>query len=135
MKHMVEEAGKSDEFYIDSAGMGAWHIGQLPDQRMRRHGVLHGYHFDSRARQVSKSDFDRFDCIVAMDNDNFSQLSALASTPEQHSKIVRMADYLRNHPGQCSIPDPYYGGDTDFELVIELLEDACSSFLKETTHS
>ncbi len=125
MKHIVSEAGMDDRFVIDSAGMGDWHVGQLPDRRMRSHGQRHGYTFDSRARQFSRSDFSRFDHIITMDEDNRRAVLALATTADERAKVVRMADYFTAHPGQATVPDPYYGGDKDFELVIELLEDAC----------
>ena len=64
MKSLVEKAGLQDEFEIDSAGIGSWHIGQLPDSRMRKCGAEHGYNFNSHARQFQKSDFARFETIV-----------------------------------------------------------------------
>jgi protein-tyrosine phosphatase len=125
MKHIVNEAGMTDMFYIDSAGMGNWHVGSLPDRRMRDHGRRHGYTFDSRARQFTRSDFARFDLIVTMDESNRRGVMAMANSQEERDKVVNMADYLTLHHGQATVPDPYYGGDSDFELVIELLEDAC----------
>ena len=59
MKSLVEKAGLQDEFEIDSAGIGNWHVGQLPDSRMRKCGAEHGYNFNSHARQFQKSDFGR----------------------------------------------------------------------------
>lgn len=133
MKHLVEERGLSGEFLIDSAGIGGWHVGQLPDRRMRTHGAAHGYRFDSRARQFAKDDFGRFDRIVTMDDDNFSAVSRMADTGADRRKVVRMADYFRRHPGRHDVPDPYYGGDRGFELVIGLLEDACEGLLDDIT--
>lgn len=130
MKHLVEAEGLEEEFFIDSAGIGSWHVGQLPDPRMRKHGLRHGYHFDSRARQIRREDFDRFDYIIVMDNENLYDVSRLARNDEDKKKIVKLADYLRHHPQQKTIPDPYYGGDSDFELVIELLEDALAELLR-----
>ncbi len=127
MKHIVDEAGRSSDFAIDSAGMGDWHVGQLPDRRMRSHGQSHGYTFDSRARQFGTADFDRFDTIVTMDDNNRREVLAMARTSADRAKVVGMASFLTSHPGQTDIPDPYYGGDNDFELVIDLLEDACQS--------
>lgn len=129
MKHIVAERGLSDMFYIDSAGIGNWHAGQLPDSRMRKHGAKHGYTFDSHARQFSTADFNRFEYIVTMDSDNYNTIIYKAQTDEERNKVVRMADFMTNHNGQKTIPDPYYGGDRDFELVIELLEDACVGLL------
>lgn len=108
MKAKVEEKGLASQFYIDSAAIGPWHVGQLPDSRMRRCGAAHGYCFDSHARQFDKSDFAKFDYIVVMDNDNYRA-------------ITRMA----------SVPDPYYGDESDFELVITLLEDALEGLIEE----
>lgn len=125
-KHLIKKHAVSD-VYVDSAGIGSWHVGQLPDLRMRHHGATHGYTFNSRARQVTPADFLNFDIIVAMDEDNARALRHMAGSST--AKIVMMADYLRHHPGQRYIPDPYYGGDSDFELVIELLEDACENLL------
>lgn len=125
---MVADAGLDIE--IDSAGIGSWHVGQLPDHRMRACGRRHGYDFSHRARQVSTSDFDRFDLIVGMDAQNISDLNGLAPNAEAASKIRLMASYLTSHPGQKSIPDPYYGDESDFEFAVELIEDAAEEMTK-----
>lgn len=125
MRHIVKREGADSDFVIDSAAIGDWHVGDLPDARMRRHGAAHGYRFDSRARQIEKADFSRFDYIIVMDGDNYKAVSRLASSDADRAKIIMMADFLRRHPGQTTVPDPYYGGESGFELVIELLEDAC----------
>lgn len=131
MKKMADDRGMTDRLLIDSAGIGAWHVGQLPDGRMRRHGALHGYAIDSRARQFKREDFDRFDLIAVMDHENEYDISQKARNSTDRAKIICMADFLRNHPNYDTVPDPYYGGDKDFELVIELLEDACATLLED----
>lgn len=128
-QHIVDERGLTDQFVIDSAAIGPWHIGDLPDPRMRRCGACHGYHFNSRARQFSSDDFNRFDLIIGMDQENLRAIRAKARNKEDEQKIRLMADYLRHHPNHPTIPDPYYGSDCDFELVIDLLEDACEGLL------
>ena len=125
MKSLVEKAGLQDEFEIDSAGIGGWHIGQLPDSRMRKCGAEHGYNFNSHARQFQKSDFARFETIVVMDNENYRAITSMASSESDRKKVVRMADFLTHHREYTTVPDPYYGDYSDFELVITLLEDAC----------
>ncbi len=115
-------------FVIDSAAIGSWHIGDLPDQRMRRCGARHGYTFDSRARQLTSDDFARFDYIIGMDYDNLRDIKAKARNAEDEKKVLLMADFLRHHDS-ATIPDPYYGGDRDFDHVVELLEDACETLL------
>ena len=131
MKHIVNENGCQDDFLIDSAGIGSWHVGQLPDARMRRHGNAHGYNFNSRARQICREDFNDFDLIIVMDRENYRTVTSMALTQEAKAKVVMMADYLRHHNNQSTVPDPYYGGDRDFEFVIELLEDACQGLFDD----
>ena len=130
LRKMAEELGLSERLDIDSCGMGGWHTGQLPDHRMRRCGALHGYRFDHRARQIEAADFDRFDRLLAMDADNYRGLMRLARTPGQKQKVEMLADYMSEHPGQVQIPDPYYGDASDFELALELIEDACRGLLR-----
>lgn len=127
---MVVRAGRTDEFSVDSAGLIDYHEGELADARMRRHAAAHGYELTHRSRPVTQSDFYRFDLVVAMDEDNVRRLRRLAPDDATAGRIVRMTDYLRHHKGQACIPDPYYGGEADFELVIELLEDACGGLLE-----
>lgn len=129
-KYLVEEQGLDHQFLIDSAGIGGWHIGQLPDPRMRQCGVRHGYRFESRARQFSKSDFSRFDHIIVMDAENYRDVTSMASSEEEKSKVSFMTDYCTRHKDATSVPDPYYGGPRGFDLVIELLEDACLGLLE-----
>ena len=129
MKSLVEKEGMSDDFFIDSAAIGSWHIGQLPDSRMRKCGAEHGYRFDSHARQFQKSDFQHFDLIVVMDNENYRAITSMASSQADKDKVVRIADYQTHHREYTTVPDPYYGDYSDFELVIELLEDACQGLL------
>ncbi len=131
MRNLVEKEGLGDKFEIDSAGIGSWHVGQLPDSRMRKCGAEHGYRFDSHARQFQKSDFKQFDTIVVMDNENYRTITSMASSQTDKDKVVRMADFLTSHREYTTVPDPYYGDYSDFELVITLLEDACQGLLKE----
>lgn len=135
MKAIVEKSNKVESYEIDSAGIGGWHIGQLPDSRMRKCGAEHGYRFDSRARQFSKTDFARFDTIVVMDNDNYRAITSIASSEADKQKVVRMADFLTTHREYTIVPDPYYGDASDFDLVIELLEDACQSLFEMLENS
>lgn len=127
---LVTKAGLSSQFVIDSAGLIDYHQGQLPDHRMRAHALSHGYKLTHHSRPITVNDFSLFDLIVAMDEKNRSRLNHLAPTPQAASKVVMMASYLQNHPEATHIPDPYYGDDSDFEKVIELLEDACNGLLQ-----
>ncbi len=131
LKTLVEQQGLADRYTIDSAGIGGWHVGQLPDERMRQCGSRHGYRFDSHARQFQHSDFRRFDLIVTMDNDNYRTISTMATNENERNKVRRIADFLTDHARYGAVPDPYYGGPADFELVITLLEEACQELLRQ----
>lgn len=130
-RSLVAKAGLSGQFEIDSAGLIDYHEGELPDSRMRSHARKHGYILTHHSRPITTEDFSQFDLIIGMDEKNRTRLLHLAPSPENASKVVMMASYLRCHPDTTYIPDPYYGGNADFELVIELLEDACAGLLEE----
>jgi low molecular weight protein-tyrosine phosphatase len=113
---------------IDSAGTGAWHIGALPDERAMAAGLARGYDLsDIRARQVVAADYDRFDLLLAMDHDNLETLKSRAPKP-LHERI-RL--FLSFDPEQslAAVPDPYYGGDEGFEVVLDLIEAASDGLI------
>lgn len=126
---MAKRAGVDNKYTIDSAGLIDYHEGELPGPRMRHHAQNHGYKLTHHSRPITADDFLTFDLIVAMDAQNRQRLLRIAPNAEVAQKVVMMADYLQQHPDATYIPDPYYGGDADFELVIELLEDACAGLL------
>jgi protein-tyrosine phosphatase len=125
MRAIVDENNDADAWVIDSAGTGNYHIGDLPDNRMRIHARRRGYELTHRCRQVRVSDFDNFDLIIAMDASNERNLHRLAPTPEAEAKIVTMATFVNKAMRYDYIPDPYYEGAEGFELVLDLLEDGC----------
>lgn len=127
MRQLLAEApATSSRIEVDSAGIGDWHQGELADPRMRAHAARRGIEMTHRARQVTDRDFDTFDLIIAMDDGNYEALRELAPTLEQQAKVVRMADYLKQMPWD-HIPDPYYGGASGFELVLDLLTEGCTN--------
>lgn len=125
MQAIVDEEGAAARFTIDSAGTGNYHIGDLPDQRMRIHARRRGYELTHRCRQVRTYDFDDFDIIVAMDASNERNLRRIAPSPEAEAKIVQMAEFVDIASRYDHIPDPYYEGAEGFELVLDLLQSAC----------
>jgi protein-tyrosine phosphatase len=129
MKKLVEENHLQDVIEIDSAGTSGWNDGVLPDPRTRAHGKKRGYDFCSTSRKFIPADFERFDYIVVMDNSNFANVKALATTQEEVEKIHLMTDFCTQITSHDHIPDPYYGGASGFELVMDLLEDACEGLL------
>lgn len=129
MRKLVIKNGLQDLFEIDSAGTSGWHEGDLPDERMRAHGDSRGYDFSSRARKFKKSDFEYYDYIVVMDDDNYKNVKSLASNDQEIDKISKMTDFSVQYK-HTEIPDPYYGGASGFELVLDLLEDSSEGFLQ-----
>lgn len=130
MRAKAELAGRGQEFFIDSAGIGNWHVGQLPDPRMRRQAALRGYRLDSRARQFTPADFARFDRIFVMDGENYRNVVSQARTDAEKAKVCMLTDYLSRHKGQPTVPDPYYGSSADFDYALDLIEDACDGLLE-----
>ncbi len=133
MNAVVDAHGDAERFTIDSAGTGNYHIGDLPDKRMRVHALRRGYDLTHRCRQVRESDFDDFDLIVTMDESNRRNLCRIAPTVEAEKKIVMMADFADLATRYDHIPDPYYEGAEGFELVLDLLESACGRLYDKLT--
>ncbi len=133
MHRIVEENGDSDRWEIDSAGTGNYHIGDLPDKRMRVHGSRRGYNFNHICRQVCDEDFFYFDLIIPMDKSNEWNLDRLAPSPESRDKIIPMSHWFGIATRYDHVPDPYYEGAEGFELVLDLLEDGCRNLYKQLT--
>lgn len=134
MKKLVKDAGMEARFEIDSAGIIGYHEGEPADQRMRAHAARRGYVLDSISRPVRIADFFDFDLIIGMDDKNISDLKRKAPDLESENKIHRMTQFSRNKLYDY-VPDPYYSGAEGFELVLDLLEDACSGLLETLTSS
>lgn len=127
-RYKVSKSGLEGCFEIDSAGTYGGHAGDLPDARMRAAAAQRGYVLTHCSRQVREEDFDRFDMVIAMDDRNYEKLSRLAPSPEAMKKIYRMTEFS-SRKDYDHIPDPYYEGHDGFELVLDLLEDACDGLL------
>jgi protein-tyrosine phosphatase len=122
MRRLIDEAGLDIE--VDSAGTGAWHVGEPPDERAALAARRRGVTLEGAARQVRPADFRRFDLLVAMDRRNLRELLDLAPDDETAAKVrLLVAD--------SDVPDPYYGGDRGFETVVEMVERACRELLDE----
>jgi len=134
MRNLFEKEGKTKEFIVDSAGILGYHQGELPDSRMRAHAICRGYKLESRSRQVREEDFESFDLIIGMDDRNIENLRQLAPTPENERKIHRMTDFCFNMKVD-HVPDPYYGGASGFEYVIDIIEDACAGLFNHLASS
>ncbi len=120
----------TSKIFVDSAGTGDWHIGQLPDKRSIAIGNKYDLDItDQRGRLFTEEDFKNFDVIYAMDNSNRENILALAKTEEDRSKVKLILEEL--FPGEnVDVPDPYFGGDQGFEDVYKMLNEACESIAK-----
>ena len=129
---MVDAEGLRDRVSVDSSGTGDWHIGKAPDSRSQQYALDRGYDMSAlRARLVTVDDFNQYDYILAMDNQNLSDLKAM-QPPEFSGELRLFLDFCRS--SDCAsyrdVPDPYYGGDQGFSLVLDLIEDASSELLR-----
>ena len=127
---LVDEQALSDRIQIDSAGTHAYHIGEAPDARATEAAKRRGIDLDQqRARRFCAEDFDQFDYVLAMDSSNYADMSAIC--PSEHSARLRLFLEFTQHPGNTEVPDPYYGGATGFERVLDMIEAASVGLLAD----
>ena len=133
MQSLVKQQGLEQEIVCDSAGTFDYHRGKPADARMQKHARLRGYELISISRPFEDEDFELFDWIITMDEDNYQQIKWLDQSNNYTDKIRHMTDFCSS--SQVSeVPDPYYGGDQGFENVLDLLEDACQGLLEFVSH-
>lgn len=118
--HLLQEEGRAGRIRVESAGTGAWHVGELPDPRSREVAHRHGVTLPSRARQVVAADFREFDLVVAMDRSNLGELERLRVRYGGGARLALMRDFDPD-PGDGEVPDPYYGGDAGFDRVYAMV--------------
>lgn len=126
MKKITQE---HPHIQVESAGTGAYHIGNLPDPRMIATAAKHGIELTSRARQFQSKDLTEYDYIIAMDKSNRKNIIGLSTDPNDRHKVFLMRDFDDDFPSQ-DVPDPYHGGPDDFEHVYQIIERSCQSFYK-----
>lgn len=133
LRHLAEKGSRSD-IYVESCGLGTWHIGQLPDERVQEATKKRGIILASRAQQFRFDFFDRFDYILAADHEVLNVLHQHAKTLDHKSKLHLMTAFSHGYVG-VEVPDPYYGTDAAFESVIDMLEDSCEGLLEHIQKS
>ena len=128
-RHLIETRGLQHQITIDSAGTGDWHIGKGADLRATQAALTRGYDLSSlRARQAIADDFRQFDYILAMDNANLRDLRKLA--PSDFTGYLGLFLDFAHRSDFSEVPDPYYGGNEGFELVLDLIEEASEGLLQ-----
>ena len=127
-RHLAERDGAGISTECDSAGTMDWHTGKLPDSRMRRAASARGIDLLSRARHATRSDFDEFDLVLAMDRENLRDLEEIRGQRGARAELKLFCELCTDHDEE-EVPDPYYGGDEGFEHVLDLLEDGCRNLI------
>jgi protein-tyrosine phosphatase len=129
-KKIVKQEGLDDHIEVDSAGTSGYHIGDSADPRSIDAASKRGIDItDHRGRRVEEADFDKYHYIIAMDNENYSNLATLC-TAGNWGKLKMFLDYSNEFEGR-EVPDPYYGGETGFEVVLDMVESASKGLIKE----
>ena len=117
------------DVYVDSAGTASYHVGNLPDSRSIEIANKNGIDLtDQRARQFSEKDFDDFDKIYAMDTNNYSNIISLARNQSDRDKVDVILNEL-TPKSYDSVPDPYYGAGDGFQIVYDMLDNACDAIV------
>lgn len=122
MRHLVEQAGLSEEIEVDGAGTGGWHVGEPPDDRATAAAARRGIALTGTARQISHDDFEHFDLVLAVDDANLQRLRRI-TPPGATSEVRKLASE--------DVPDPYYGGPDGFDDVLDMVSAACVLLLAE----
>jgi len=134
MRHVLAEARLDSRVEVDSAGTGAWHVGESADARARAAARRRGIDLNSIARQVTREDLDSFDLVLAADAENQRDMLALAGDdPERRAKVRRLREFdqASAKTGDLDVPDPYYGGADGFDDVLDIVDAACRGLLAE----
>jgi protein-tyrosine phosphatase len=131
---IIASKNLADRFTVDSAGTHAYHVGKPPDARAQKAALKRGVELQHlRARKVHGSDFEYFDYVLAMDDDNYSIL--FYECPDEHrAKVKYFLDYAP-HLGVREVPDPYYGEKLGFERVLDMVQEASLGFLESLQKS
>ena len=129
MRQLVKEVGLEDRIEVDSAGTIAYHAGESPDRRARAAARKRGIDLSGRARRFGHRDWDRFDYVLAMDRENYSDLMASAPPGVAQKKLSMLRSFDPKSGSNDPVPDPYYGGKDGFGEVLDLCEAACRGLL------
>lgn len=126
--HKIKNSAKADAFEVNSCGTANYHVGDTPDERTIRNALDNGVTIDHCGRQLAAGDLDYFDYILAMDAENYKNIFRLPTAKANSDKIHLMRAY--DPEGDGDVPDPYYGGEKNFQNVFEILDRSLDNFLK-----
>ena len=126
---LVNREKLDHKIIVTSAGTSSWHIGDLPDERMRQKAQSKGIQLENRARQFQSKDFYQFNLVLAMDQSNLAKLKEMAPRKLPEGKIMLFRSFDPESNGDLDVPDPYYGGSQGFETVYQMVERTCPPLL------
>lgn len=127
MRHLVAEAGIADQIEIDSAGTGAYHVGEQADARARATAHSRGLSLTSIARQFLERDLDEFDYVIAMDRNNLRNIERLVGGRNRRAQIHLLRSLEPDSSTDLDVPDPYY--EDNFDEVFDICEAGCRALL------
>jgi protein-tyrosine phosphatase len=128
-QHKLSQRVLHHKYMVESAGTGNWHVGDLADPRMRTTALRNGIDLTSRARQVNQKDFKRFDMLLAMDRNNYLHLLDMDKSTTYTERVHMMRAFDPDVQQELDVPDPYFGGDSGFEDVYQMLDRSCENLL------
>ena len=133
-QNLINDKSLGNQFTVDSAGTGSWHVGKKADSRMRFAANQRNINITSNARQIREDDFRKFEYILVMDDSNFNNVIDLKNRVKgsDFAKILKIQDFSSIF-NEKEVPDPYFGGDAGFDHVLDILEDSVSCFLEDIT--
>jgi protein-tyrosine phosphatase len=127
-RSVVTSAGLEQHIEIDSAGTHAYHVGDPPDLRAQQAARRRGVDLSAlRGRKATRVDIERFDYVLAMDEENYQNLMAICP-PGLEEKVRLFLEFAPDRP-EREVPDPYFGGDAGFERVLDMIEEAAAGLL------
>jgi protein-tyrosine phosphatase len=128
-RRIVNEAGMSEQFEIRSSGTTAYHVGQAADERMRAVSAAHGVEIRNRSKQLTQSDIDTYDLILAMDRSNLHEIGYIAGSSLPKGRVRLFREFDPEGGIDSEVPDPYYGGKSGFERVFAMVDRTCAALL------
>ena len=126
---LVNREKLDQKILVSSAGTSGWHIGDLPDQRMRQTAQSKGIQLKSRAQQFQRKDFDHLNLILAMDQSNLGKLEEISPNALPKDKLMLFRSFDPENKDGLDVPDPYYGGTKGFDDVYRMVERTCPPIL------
>ena len=130
-RHLLAERGLQGQYRVESAGTAAYHVGESPDRRSTATAAARGIVLEGSAARFDADDFERFDWVIAMDQSNERDLIERAPSSDAAAKVARLRRWDPDDAAEPDVPDPYYGGASGFDEVLDICLRSCAALLDE----